>query len=339
MPDRENAAKIEDDAIEWATKAERGLTIDERRALDSWIDGDSRRLGAFVRAQAVWIHAERAVALGTMPEPGQSAPDEPPPEETRRTQVLSRRTLVGAGGALAASIAVAYSLGFERYSTLESNVGETRHISLRNGAALTLDTDTRVDIANSSDDRALTLVRGKLFIDVARLAGASFSVKAGDLLIETITGAFGVEAVAGAPIVALAVSGRLAISQAHGLFAQDRKLTVDQGHRLAAPRGAAIDASQVEQVEAVERDRLLAWREGMLSFGGEMLADAVRAFDRYGSVRIVVVDPELGKQRITGLFKADDPRGFAMAVADSFGGVVTSDRQSIRISAKKISSA
>ena len=335
MPDREHAAKIEDDATEWAAKAERGLTIDERAALDLWMEGDSRRLGAFVRAQAVWIHAERAVALGRMPKPAESAVDDPPALEPRRSQVLSRRTLVGAGGALAASVAAAYSLGFERYSTLESGVGETRHISLRNGAALTLDTDTRVDIARSSDDRALTLVRGKLFIDVARLAGASLSVKAGDLLVEAANGAFGIEAVAGAPIVALSVSGRLAVSQAHGLFAQDRRLMVDQGHRLAAPAGEALDAAQVEPIAAADRDRLLAWRDGMLSFGGEMLADAVRAFDRYGTVRIVVVDPELGRQRITGLFKADDPRGFAMAVADSFGGVVTSDRQSIRISAKK----
>ena len=112
---------------------------------------------------------------------------------------------------------------------------------------------------------------------------------------------------------------------------------VDQGHRLAAPVGVSLDASQVEPIAATECDRLLAWRDGMLSFGGEMLAEAVRAFDRYGSVRIVVIDPELGRQRITGLFKADDPLGFATAVADSFGGVVTSDRESIRISAKKTS--
>jgi transmembrane sensor len=100
-----------------------------------------------------------------------------------------------------------------------------------------------------------------------------------------------------------------------------------------------LQASGVQSMAAARQEQLLAWRDGMLSFGGEVLGDAVRAFDRYGSVRIVVADPELARQRITGLFKADDPRGFATAIAASFGGVVSSQGEVIRISSKKIGSA
>lgn len=63
MPDRENASEINDVATSWVARAERGLTKFERTELDGWLEEDSRRLGAFVRAQAAWIHAERAVAL------------------------------------------------------------------------------------------------------------------------------------------------------------------------------------------------------------------------------------------------------------------------------------
>lgn len=320
--------------MEWAAKAERGLTIDERAVLDTWLEGDSRRLGAFVRAQAAWIHAERAVALGKMPEPEISPSDEQPAVEYRG-QVLNRRMLFGTGGALAASIAAAYFVGFERHRTLESGVGEIRHIALSGGVNLTLDTDTRVDIALSSGDRKLDLVRGKIFLDVPLLAGTSLLVRAGNLLIETAKGAFGVQALVNAPIVALVTSGRLAVTQAKGLFTEDHKLTLVAGHRLSVQPGDTLDAGKVQPVEAAERERLLAWREGMLSFGGELLADAVRAFDRYGSARIVVADPELASQKVTGLFKADDPKGFAIAIAASFGGVITNDGEVIQISAKK----
>lgn len=60
---------------------------------------------------------------------------------------------------------------------------------------------------------------------------------------------------------------------------------------------------------------------------------AVRAFDRYGRWRIVIASPELARQQITGLFKADDPVGFAHAVAASFGGDVSTQGNVIRISA------
>jgi transmembrane sensor len=100
-----------------------------------------------------------------------------------------------------------------------------------------------------------------------------------------------------------------------------------------------LQASGVRSVAITRQEQLLAWREGMLSFGGELLGDAVRDFDRYGSVRIVVADPALARQRITGLFKANDPRGFATAIAASFGGVVESQGDVIRISSKKTTSA
>ncbi|NYI24258.1 hypothetical protein [Sphingobium indicum] len=139
--------------------------------------------------------------------------------------------------------------------------------------------------------------------------------------------------------VALVTEGRLLISQSPSFFGRERKLTLEKDHALTLASDANLQASEVRSVAPPQQEQFLAWREGMLSFGGELLADAVRAFDRYGSARIVVADPDLAKQRITGLFKANDPRGFAVAVAASFGGSVTSQGDVIRISGKKLQSA
>lgn len=335
MPDRTNANDIQDVATIWATKAERGLTLEEKAELDRWLDDNSRHLGAFVRAQAAWIHAERATILGRMPEPEETTLPEQPIEEHARPHILSRRMVVGGGGALAASMAAAYVFGFDRYRTLESGVGEIRHIALEGGTTLTLDTDTRVDVARSSHDRKLALVRGKVFLDVTRGQEVPLIMKVGNLFLKTAEGAFGLQSFVNAPVMALVAKGRLIVSQSEGMFGQRRTVTVETDHALTLPFDKQIDASDVRPVAAARQEQLLAWREGMLSFGGELLADAVRAFDRYGSTRIVVVDPVLARQKVTGLFKADDPSGFAMAVAASFGGVVTSQGEVIRISAQK----
>jgi ferric-dicitrate binding protein FerR (iron transport regulator) len=91
----------------------------------------------------------------------------------------------------AAASAAADIFGAARYRTLESGIGEIRHIALQGGTMLKLDTDTRVDVATSGADRKLGLVRGKLFLEVGGMRGAPFVVKAGDLVMETVRGAFG----------------------------------------------------------------------------------------------------------------------------------------------------
>ncbi|MFZ0268783.1 FecR family protein [Caulobacter sp.] len=342
MPDREHASEIEDAATIWAAMAERGLTAKDRAQLDQWLEGDSRRLGAFVRAQAAWIHAERAVALGkmpdTQPEETEGAPA-PVLQKGLRARTLNRRMALGAGGALAASVAAAYVIGSDRRRMLESGVGEIRRIVLKGGATLTLDTDTRVDVTVSSNDRKLELIRGKLFLDVARWQDLPLIVRVGDLVLETTEGAFGLQSLGKAPIVTLVTKGKLIASQSRGMFGQKRTITVEKDHALTLAPHEPLLASGVRPVAAAQQEQLLAWRDGMLSFGGELLGDAVRAFDRYGATRIVVADPELARQRITGLFKADDPKGFATAIAASFDGVVTSQGETIRISSRKTGSA
>ncbi|WP_253717224.1 FecR domain-containing protein [Sphingomonas sp. AP4-R1] len=339
MADRERAADIDDAAIDWAARAERGLSDTERTELDRWLESDPRRLGAYVRAQAAWIHAERAVALGAMPEgTGAGEAEQPEPITPNRRHRPDRRMILGGGAAIAASVAAVAFVGRGRVRTLESGVGEIRKLALADGTTIMLDTDTKVDVAGAGDGRRLTLQRGKIFLDVARRGARALGIDAGGLAMEMAEGAVGIQAMAGLPLVALVAKGQLTVSQSDGLFRAPRRLDLREYQELSLADGAPLGAGAIRAIAASERDRFLAWRDGMISFGGETLATAVRAFDRYGTVRIVV-DPELAAQKITGLFRADDPRGFAAVAAASFGGIVSGQGEIVRILAKKSPSA
>ena len=63
MASRERAAAIGAAASEWMGKIDRGLSAEERLALDEWLSVDTRHVGALARAQALWIHADRAQVL------------------------------------------------------------------------------------------------------------------------------------------------------------------------------------------------------------------------------------------------------------------------------------
>src|SRR3569833_1767282 len=56
---------IESRAAAWVIRSSEGPFSDaEQHELDTWLSGDSRRLGAYVRAQAIWVDVDRVAALG-----------------------------------------------------------------------------------------------------------------------------------------------------------------------------------------------------------------------------------------------------------------------------------
>jgi transmembrane sensor len=78
--------------------------------------------------------------------------------------------------------------------------------------------------------------------------------------------------------------------------------------------GSAIAAMSVP---AVQVQRQLAWQNGQIAFEGETLARAADEFSRYSDTRIVIDDPVLAHEEIAGLFRANDPVGFAQTIAIS----------------------
>lgn len=333
MADREKARDIDDAAIDWAAKAVRGLSDSEQLELDRWLEGDHRRLGAFVRAQAAWTHSERAAALGSMTEVIEEGGEKPLDSPQLGKRQFNRRVLLAGGGALAASVAGGLFM-FDRPRMIDSGIGEIRRLTLTGGSTLTLDTDTRVKIAQGSGDRILELVSGKVFLTIVS-ASRPLILSVGELAMHMVEGEFGLESVGEASLTAFVTKGELAVSQSKGLWGRTRAISLPANSMLNLPMGADLERAQVRSINPGDVDKLLAWRDGMLSFGGETLATAVRAFDRYGPVRIVVADPQLAQQKITGLFKANDPKGFATAVAFSFGAAVASDGDVLHIFTKK----
>ena len=61
------------------------------------------------------------------------------------------------------------------------------------------------------------------------------------------------------------------------------------------------------QMRQANVERTFAWRERRLVFDGEPLSSVVEEFNRYNSPPLVISDPRLREQRISGVFGANDP--------------------------------
>jgi transmembrane sensor len=289
------SARIDDAAAEWAARADAGvLGPNDAKALEDWLASDPRHLGAYARASAVLSHFDKARALGPDFEV-----EEAPPRFSRRTafsvMAATLAVTVGAG-------TIAHRMIFRRYST---KLGEMRRVALPDGSTVTLNTASEVVVDFTGDRRNVRLAKGEALFDVAA-GGAPFVVESGGVRLRSGKASFNVRQREGAQVEVLVCQGSVDLAGA-----KLPKAT------LAFARPSA--PASIKMVDGDDVSRKLAWREGMVAFHGETLAEAAAEFARYGDQRIIIDDPEVARRTVVGLFVASDPQGFANAVATSFG--------------------
>jgi len=314
MP-KQTAADIDAIASAWVVREDRaGLSTAEQADLDAWLAADERRQGAYVRAHAAWSMMDRGRALGA----------ETPP--ARRWPVVTRREalaasligVAGAGGALAVS-----RIGEQTYRTAR---GEIRRVPLGDGSSAAINTASRIEVAMTDDRRLVKLADGEAWFDVARDRARPFVVEARDVRLRATDGAFSVRRMGkGAEVIV-----------AKGTV--ECWTTADPARVLRLPAGTKMLVSNSlpnppQALAPATVGRLLAWREGMVGLDGETLTEAAAEFNRYNDRHIVIDDPALGRERLVGYFRANDPESFVKAVANTLGAQVTADDRDLRLTA------
>lgn len=323
MPN-ETAQQIDLAAAAWAARLDRGaLSVAEERELDAWLAADPRRAGAFAKAQAVALYADRARALGSQFDPDKFAPPVAPAKPS--SLPLSRRNFM-LGGTAAAAMAGVVTVGLalaSRGETFTTKRGEVRIVPLSDGSVVSLNTDSKIHVQFSAHERAIHLDDGEALFDVAKDKLRPFVVYAGETIVSAVGTSFTVRKFADAQVQVLVREGIVDVR--HGpASSQPVRLSANMRATSEAPAAAQADPAQVIKVSAVavppaDVERALAWREGRIAFEGETLGQAVVELERYSDTRIIIDDPSIANEEITGLFQANNAVGFAQTVATSFG--------------------
>lgn len=311
MRNRQTSQEIDERAAEWAARIDRGtMSADEEASLDAWLAEDTRHVGAYAKARAVFLRTEKARALGL-------AFFETPIAASGTSEVSRRRALWLTGAAAAALACVAIAATWmlrspsDRFST---RLGETRVVPLADGSVITLNTASRVMVSFTGERRRVELVEGEALFDVAKDPARPFLVAAGDTEVIAVGTSFTVQRLQGKPTEVLVREGVVDVKRPDVPVAP--VVRVAANNRATAPVDAAIETHAVPSQELA---RKLAWRVGRIAFEGDSLREAAAAFARYSDIRIVIADSQLADEKITGLFVFNDPVGFAQAVALSLG--------------------
>lgn len=312
-----SAFRLRDEAAKWVARMDAGHWSDaEEAALLAWLAGDARRQGALLQAQAAWMTLDERKLDAA--DGGGGGGEDTAPHYGRRT------LLIASGSALAASLigGWVWSQAATRFVTA---LGEVRRVPLADGSIASINTQTAVGVRMHSAQRDILIENGEAWFQVAKDARRPFVVEAGRVRVRAVGTAFSVRRRAeGADVLVTEGTVEAWVEGAEG-----HTVRLSAGQKAFVADNSAITEANIGTPSI---DRALAWRYGKIDLAGEQLAEAVREFNRYNVRQVLLVDPALGTERFDGVFRLDDPEGFAKSVQVALGVPVNlSDPVAIRI--------
>ena len=306
-----------DEAASWVARMDSGRWSDALEAeLQAWLAADPDREGALLRSQAAWLSLDTDAAV-------EDAPAERPWSLWHRRSVLA-----GAGSAVAASL-VGGLFWLNAATSYQTKLGEIRRVPLKDGSIIAINSASDLEVRYEARQRLVRLSVGEAWFQVAKNPKRPFLVEAGRVKVEAVGTAFSVRRWQnGAEI--LVTDG---VVEAWVVDADGHKVSLTAGQRAFVANNAAI---RMEDSSPSSVDRALAWRGGMINLAGETLGQAVEEFNRYNARKLVVADPALASEQFDGVFRVDDPEGFARAVRAALGvPLELSDPERIRIGGRQ----
>lgn len=237
--------------------------------------------------------------------------------ERRENLGLTRRNLAIGGITLLGATAVSYSFGpglvLQARADYKTSKGEVRPIRLSDGSVATLGPQSAITVDFHQDRRSIELLAGMCFFEVARDTSRPFSVRSGTLEGVALGTAFDISNDAG--IHTLSVDHGLVDVRTDAMM-QDRLHITDGEWFSIDPSSGSFERGRRES------GQVASWRDNLIFAERETVSALVARIGRWVPGRVVLADPFVGGQRVSGVFDLNDPIRALEAVVHPAGAHV-----------------
>jgi len=293
------ADKAEELAALWLAREDRGLSDAEQAAMTLWLEESTLNRVAFLRLKAYWRRADRLAA--------QKSPISLRPRPPMRPRMIAAAAAVLALAVGSGALAVWQARLQNTYVTA---IGATRTVRLADGTRIDLNTGTRARANVTGKVRSVTLESGEVYFDVVHDARRPFTVYAGKRRITDIGTKFSVYR-DGDDVRVMVREGKVKVEV---MGDPARTVEARAGQVVVAGEGETlVVAKPVSQIVDA-----LSWRDGMLVFRQQTLAEVAAQFNRYNT-RQIDVEGDARNMRIGGSFKAGNVDVFVLLLHRGFG--------------------
>lgn len=299
--DSEGKERAAQEATAWFVRLTNPLASDEdRRRFCAWVAADPENAEAFDDIRALWGRLDLPAAK--LARGGWH----------RKTRSRSR-SLAFRSAAAAAFIGLIGAAIFLRdpglYDRLRADYatapGHQSDIALADGTHLYLDGGSAVLVHLGPESREITLLRGRVFFDVAPDPARPFRVAADAIQTEVLGTAFAVD------------NETASVAVEHGSVAVRRPA----GVRVKLGAGQAVHAkgAGLSGIEKLQPEESFSWRRGLIVLDSAPLGTVADELARMKPGRVLIPDSGLRALTLSGTFRADDPDAVLEAMRTALG--------------------
>lgn len=308
---------IEELAARWLATMRGPQAEQQKDRFEAWLAHDMRHREAYARMRQVF---EDGIVLRASAQFG--------PSRKRRWFDRTRKTFVPA--AIAASIAIVLVIGLSITAsspwpsdggqladqTFETPPRTIRTFTLPGGGALTLDQASKAIVSSGEQESRIKLIAGRMQLHTTGRT-KSYVITAGASAITARSSVLDVHLADQELSFARLYSGHAEVRpllQNAAYVVEGRSLPI--GRALQLSRGNMLEAR--ESFVADERD----WPSGWAQYRSIPLSRLVGIANQYAAKPIVLDDPAIGAQAVSGRFRFNNAWSVAQNLATIFGLVV-----------------
>ena len=318
-----------DEASVWVAKLDKGLSAADEKALQRWMAADQENKAVLFEMTRLWDKMAELSRLSDLF-----------PETATKTPASRMVPLAMAASVLVAVLAglwVLFAVNPDKppvtlqvtvapitKSVYETAIGEQSTVNLPDGTQVVLNTSSRIEVEYTDQYRMLRLERGEIHVQVAKDKDRPLSVIAGEQIVQAVGTAFSLEITSDQQIELVVTEGKVLVgvhkASSKGAIESSPVRLDSSSVTVAAGEELILGAPEEEIIEVspAEIEVKLSWRQGNLIFRGESLEEAMTEIGRYTTVQFVIMDDDLKKVRIAGLFKAGDVDGLLATLRENF---------------------
>ena len=203
--------------------------------------------------------------------------------------------------------------GGSAVSSLATAIGERSTFRLDDGSTIVLNTNTRLKLDFSAQERRVALLQGQALFEVAEDPGAPFIVEAGIQRIVAVGTEFDV----------FFEEPEVQVTLIEELWTSRRRNAASAA--IQGPCGCWPDSGlpliptappAIRSLNRLIRSSPRFWRTGRVFFDDTPLRNAVEEMNRYSTLKIVLDDESLDDFRISGMFQSGRQVNFAGALQE-----------------------
>lgn len=332
-------------AAQWHTRLEEDASPLTCAEFDAWLAADERHKAAFDAMERSWSRMAAAAVEPRIMDMRREAL-----AATRRTSWLRIAGVAATVAAVAATSAyfalpkthpgVSNDGSLSIANTAEGGafrtaIGERSNVTLADGSSVALNTNSRIDVRFTAQERSIRLLSGQAWFQVAKDAKRPFVVEAGDQRVTALGTAFDIRLGERDSVQVTLAEGRVSVEPIRSKLAQ---LIQPQASRAELTPGEALIISGETPATRRKADlsKIMSWRNGQVVFDDDTLETAVAEVNRYSPIHVELADRELGALRVSGVFKAGHSESFVETVTGHYPiRVIERNAQRIVLSAAR----